>query len=79
MGGLLVLTGIAFLAGFFTELNVWLIETFPVLADDRLTMRKPAICRLALGPRGSPRVLSSRSAYSVSTYVILPSGPFFQT
>jgi cytochrome c-type biogenesis protein len=31
MGGLLVLTGIAFLAGFFTELNVWLIETFPVL------------------------------------------------
>ena len=31
MGGLLVLTGIAFLAGFFTQLNVWLIETFPVL------------------------------------------------
>jgi cytochrome c-type biogenesis protein len=31
MGGLLVLTGIAFLAGFFTYLNVWLIETFPVL------------------------------------------------
>jgi cytochrome c-type biogenesis protein len=31
MGGLLVLTGIAFLAGFFTQLNVWLIETFPAL------------------------------------------------
>ena len=31
MGGLLVLTGIAFLAGLFTQLNNWLIETFPVL------------------------------------------------
>jgi cytochrome c-type biogenesis protein len=31
MGGLLMLTGIAFLAGFFTQLNIWLIETFPVL------------------------------------------------
>jgi len=31
MGGLLVLTGVAFLAGFFTQLNSWLIETFPVL------------------------------------------------
>jgi len=31
MGGLLVLTGIAFLFGFFTRLNAWLIETFPVL------------------------------------------------
>jgi cytochrome c-type biogenesis protein len=31
MGGLLVLTGIAFLAGLFTQLNIWLIETFPVL------------------------------------------------
>jgi cytochrome c-type biogenesis protein len=31
MGGLLVLTGIAFLSGFFTQLNAWLIETFPVL------------------------------------------------
>ena len=31
MGGLLVLTGIGFLAGFFTQLNSWLIETFPVL------------------------------------------------
>jgi cytochrome c-type biogenesis protein len=31
MGALLVLTGIAFLAGFFTQLNSWLIETFPVL------------------------------------------------
>lgn len=31
MGGLLVLTGIAFLTGVFTELNSWLIETFPVL------------------------------------------------
>jgi cytochrome c-type biogenesis protein len=31
MGGLLVLTGVAFLAGVFTQLNSWLIETFPVL------------------------------------------------
>jgi cytochrome c-type biogenesis protein len=31
MGGLLVLTGIAFLAGFFTQLNNWLIDAFPVL------------------------------------------------
>jgi len=31
MGALLVLTGVAFLAGFFTQLNSWLIETFPVL------------------------------------------------
>jgi cytochrome c-type biogenesis protein len=33
MGGLLVLTGIAFLAGFFTELNSWLIEAFPALQN----------------------------------------------
>ena len=32
MGGLLVLTGIAFLAGFFTQLNNWLLEAFPVLS-----------------------------------------------
>jgi cytochrome c-type biogenesis protein len=31
MGGLLVLTGIAFLAGFFTELNNWMLEAFPGL------------------------------------------------
>src|SRR4051795_4397175 len=31
MGGLLVLTGVAFLTGAFTQLNSWLIETFPVL------------------------------------------------
>jgi cytochrome c-type biogenesis protein len=31
MGGLLVLTGIGFLAGFFTQLNSWLIEAFPAL------------------------------------------------
>jgi cytochrome c-type biogenesis protein len=31
MGGLLVLTGLAFLFGFFTRLNAWLIETFPVV------------------------------------------------
>ncbi len=31
MGGLLVLTGLAFLFGLFTQLNAWLIETFPVL------------------------------------------------
>jgi len=33
MGGLLVLTGIGFLAGVFTELNSWLIETFPALQN----------------------------------------------
>jgi cytochrome c-type biogenesis protein len=31
MGGLLVLTGLAFLFGFFTQLNSWLIEAFPSL------------------------------------------------
>jgi cytochrome b subunit of formate dehydrogenase len=31
MGALLVLTGLAFLFGVFTELNTWLIEMFPVL------------------------------------------------
>jgi cytochrome c-type biogenesis protein len=31
MGALLVLTGLAFLFGFFTQLNNWLIEMFPAL------------------------------------------------
>jgi len=31
MGALLVLTGLAFLLGFFTQLNTWLIEMFPAL------------------------------------------------
>ena len=31
MGALLVLTGLAFLFGFFTSLNAWLIEAFPAL------------------------------------------------
>ncbi len=31
MGGLLVLTGIAFLTGFVTTASFWLLETFPVL------------------------------------------------
>jgi cytochrome c-type biogenesis protein len=31
MGGLLVATGIAFLFGFFTQLNNWLLELFPAL------------------------------------------------
>jgi len=31
MGGLLVLTGIAFLTGFVTSASFWLLETFPVL------------------------------------------------
>jgi len=31
MGGLLVMTGFAFLAGFFTQLNSWLLEAFPGL------------------------------------------------
>ena len=33
MGGLLVLTGFAFLSGLFTEFNSWLIETFPALQN----------------------------------------------
>jgi cytochrome c-type biogenesis protein len=33
MGGLLVLTGIAFLAGFFTQLNNWVLEAFPGLGQ----------------------------------------------
>jgi cytochrome c-type biogenesis protein len=33
MGGLLVLTGIAFLAGFFTQLNNWILEAFPGLQN----------------------------------------------
>ncbi|HLH93634.1 MAG TPA: cytochrome c biogenesis protein CcdA [Xanthobacteraceae bacterium] len=33
MGGLLVLTGIAFLAGFFTQLNNWILEAFPGLSQ----------------------------------------------
>jgi cytochrome c-type biogenesis protein len=31
MGGLLVLTGIAFLTGFVSEASYWLLEAFPVL------------------------------------------------
>jgi cytochrome c-type biogenesis protein len=31
MGGLLVLTGIAFLTGFVTQASFWVLETFPVL------------------------------------------------
>ena len=31
MGGLLVLTGIAFLTGAVTQASFWLMETFPVL------------------------------------------------
>ena len=33
MGGLLVLTGVAFLFGFFTQLNNWLLEAFPGLQN----------------------------------------------
>ena len=33
MGGLLVLTGFAFLSGLFTQLNSWLIEAFPALQN----------------------------------------------
>ena len=31
MGGLLVLTGIAFLTGFVSQASFWLLEAFPVL------------------------------------------------
>ena len=33
MGGLLVLTGIAFLTGFVTQASFWLLETFPALGS----------------------------------------------
>jgi cytochrome c-type biogenesis protein len=33
MGGLLILTGVAFLMGFFTQINNWLIEAFPALQN----------------------------------------------
>jgi cytochrome c-type biogenesis protein len=33
MGGLLVLTGIAFLAGFVSQASYWLLEAFPVLGQ----------------------------------------------
>jgi len=33
MGGLLVVTGIAFLTGFVTDASFWLLETFPVLGN----------------------------------------------
>ena len=32
MGVLLVVTGVAFLTGSFTQLSFWLLETFPILA-----------------------------------------------
>ena len=32
MGGLLVLTGVAFLTGFISQASYWLLETFPALA-----------------------------------------------
>jgi cytochrome c-type biogenesis protein len=32
MGGLLVLTGVLFLTGHFTQLSYWFLETFPVLS-----------------------------------------------
>jgi cytochrome c-type biogenesis protein len=31
MGALLVLTGIAFLTGFVTQVSFWLLEAFPAL------------------------------------------------
>ena len=31
MGGLLVLTGFAFLTGFISEASYWLLEAFPAL------------------------------------------------
>jgi cytochrome c-type biogenesis protein len=31
MGALLVLTGVAFLAGWLTDASFWLLETFPAL------------------------------------------------
>ena len=35
MGGLLVLTGIAFLTGTVSEMSYWLLQTFPALGEDR--------------------------------------------
>ena len=43
MGALLVLTGIAFLTGSINQMSVWLLEAFPALGQDRLTLcRCPA-------------------------------------
>jgi cytochrome c-type biogenesis protein len=33
MGGLLVLTGVAFLTGFVSRASFWLLEAFPVLGQ----------------------------------------------
>ena len=33
MGGLLVLTGIAFLTGRISEVSFWMLETFPALQN----------------------------------------------
>ena len=47
MGALLVLTGIAFLTGWITTASFWLLEAFPVLGSDRLSMpfRRPVARR----------------------------------
>ena len=37
MGGLLVLTGIAFLTGFVTQASFWLLEDVPGARQDRVT------------------------------------------
>ncbi len=59
MGGLLVLTGIAFLTGFITQASYWLLEAFPVLgtgaraqrANPEPTDARNSMCRVGHGSR----------------------------
>ena len=46
MGGLLVLTGIAFLTGAVTQASFWLLDTFPMLGKIGLTAIFPSSARV---------------------------------
>ena len=48
MGGLLVLTGVAFLTGWVSDAGFWLLEWFPAFGPERLWVR------LTLPWRGGP-------------------------
>jgi cytochrome c-type biogenesis protein len=60
MGGLLVLTGIAFLTGAVTQASFWLMETFPVLGKIGLRLSpSPCGARAKRGPRRAPAAKSA--------------------
>ena len=61
MGGLLVLTGIAFLTGFVTQASFWLLETFPVLGRSDESKR-PAPGRSGRGTQHAVERCPCRSA-----------------